>query len=125
VNWYLDDVFLETSTAIQANATGTYRAESVLNGCSASASISMIVSGVEAATSAVQAYPNPFLHFIKVSGNVQSAVLEDLTGRALMLERMPNEGADAFFDTSFVAPGIYLLRVQRGSTISTIKVAKQ
>ena len=76
----------------------------------------------------VEAYPNPFVHEIVVSGLVMSdkVCVYDLAGRAVGETWTASNDGEETFKINDLAPGMYLLRVSdaAGNTKATIKMTK-
>lgn len=78
---------------------------------------------LEAASDAVSVYPNPAHDrlFIEVDGEIEGEIfLQDAFGR--MVKRMNAQPGQQSLDLNGLAPGIYLLQVPAGNTMSTHKI---
>ena len=90
------------------------------SGSSSESSITFGTDGISdvQADGGVAVWPNPAVGFTNVRGEFDSAVLYDLSGRAVA--RFGNESSQ--LDLSRVLPGLYVLEVRSASVRHTFKL---
>lgn len=78
----------------------------------------------EATTLNVLVYPNPFSSQISIKGIERATEMEmyNITGALLRKESL---NADKTFDFSEVSTGVYILKLQSGNAVSTLRVVKE
>jgi len=120
--WYLNDEVLPNATSITLAVTksGSYTVNSTIDDCSSEISdaISLIITGLEDASSQVRIYPNPvngslYVNLGGLSGNV-SITIYDLLGRRK--DSSTARGKDILtIDTSSYSSGSYILVVSHST----------
>lgn len=131
--WYLNDTALAgaTNATYTATAAGIYKVQVKADNCLSAFSndTPLIVTGdLKAINQPISIiYPNPVEDYLVISGlyaETSECMITDMTGRTVLLKLEKQNGTHRA-DVRSYGTGLYLVRVQSGSTIQQIKFIKK
>ena len=130
--WFLNGNVIPsaTNTTFSATAPGIYQVQVTVDDCVSafSADAPVIVTGdLTGYSNAVSVHPNPVENYLELSGikgELSNVQLVDLAGRRKSIE-FEKRGEIYQASVQHLAPGIYLLQIQQGSTLHRIKIIKK
>jgi hypothetical protein len=130
VQWYFNDVLIKdaTTSTYLAKESGAYTTITNINGCEARADFEFLVTGFEKSTNGLSAYPNPagnklYVNVPRANEKVKEAFVVNNVGvKVIVRHTLVNN--QVILSTGDLADGFYVLNLDFGSSISTIKIVK-
>jgi len=130
--WYLNGVAIDGAVNATYNATssGAYKVQVKVDDCLSTFSdeLPVVVTGIESSQSGISVYPNPVEDELIISG-VTTAVAEiyliDVTGRGKVMKSDHYDSDHLRVDVSELTSGLYLARIQEGTSFVQIKFVKK
>jgi hypothetical protein len=130
VRWYFNNVLLAdaTTSTYVPKESGIYSAITDINGCEARADFEFLVTGVENDSKILASYPNPvtdklYINVPRSKGNIKQAYFVNNTGVQVNLKYAVTNN-QVIINAAELADGFYLLNLDFGNSISTVKVVK-
>ena len=129
--WFLNGSVITgaTNKTFVATGAGIYKVQAKVDDCVSAFSTDapLIVTGDINTFSKISVYPNPAEGYLEVSGlkgDVSSTQLFDMSGRSNAIQFTRNNDI-LRADVNHLSKGFYLLQIQEGNQLHTLKVIKK